>query len=98
MAERTKYRTLGRVIAVVDDLAYCVFPGLLRNRIALAIPKELLGPHAGEPDFRFHVHMAVPEEFDRVWTHDDFDLSDFDLPKSPKREPFSLAPKGDTWP
>lgn len=79
-----KPRTMGRVVAVIDEYVYCVFP-ILGYDIAIRLPRELVGEKAGV-DFRFHVRLKVPDDF-RAHTHEELELSDFELdsPQVPKK-------------
>jgi hypothetical protein len=75
-----KYRTIGRVVAIEDGRAYCVF-ALIGYGIAVGIPLELLEGHAAV-GFHFFVEMASPSEVDEwgsVHTYLSLDLSGFEL-------------------
>jgi hypothetical protein len=68
---------MGRIIAIEDDLAYCVFPGWGR-RTAIGIPIEIFGGKI-DIDLRFFVQMRMLGPGGSAYHHEDFQFSDWEL-------------------
>jgi hypothetical protein len=69
----SKYRQLGRVIAIVDERAYCMFP-VLGYDIAVAVPTTMLGPQVSV-GFFFMCEMVAAFDFH----FESLELSDLEL-------------------
>ena len=82
-----RWRTLGRVVAIEDGKAFCVF-ALAGYGLAWALPAERLGP-AVSVGYRFHCTVAAPPVERELWA-DDLAPADFELPPAPA----AAAPQG----
>ena len=93
--EPARWRTMGRVVAVCDKRAYCVFP-MAGYGVAWGLPAEQLGPGAG-PGYRFHCTIALPFDFEQPQATD-LAPADFELPAPAAAAPLPSPPAHDGEP
>lgn len=72
-----RLQTMGRVIGVSDDLAYCILYALGRH-VAIGIPVNMFTGFEVVQGLRFYVDLEVPRGYSE-WRHEDFDLADIKL-------------------
>lgn len=74
MKKHDRYRTMGRVVAISDGRAYCVFP-IAGYDVAWAVPVEKLGERVAI-DYRFYCTIELPVHFEHF---NDLKPADFEL-------------------